>query len=305
MRLVIGSRGSQLALTQTNMIADLLRASQADLEVAVVVIRTHGDVATGPLRSFGGQGVFTKELEAALLAGEIDLAVHSLKDLPTDGPEGLVVVASPPREDVRDVLVSRFPGGLSGLPPQARLGTGSRRRRAQLLALRPDLEPAEIRGNLDTRIAKVTGGEFDAIVLAAAGLHRLGWRDRISAYLETDQVLPAVGQGALGLQMRADSPWRSRVAPLGDADTLAAVTAERALLHALGGGCHAPIAAWGRVEAQALRLDALVGAGDGTRLLRASVTGPVADAEAIGTEAARQLLNRGARELLATAEPTT
>ncbi len=304
MRLVIGSRGSQLALTQTNMIADLLRARQVGLEVAVQIIRTHGDVATGPLRSFGGQGVFTKELEAALLAGEIDLAVHSLKDLPTDSPEGLVVVASPPREDIRDVLVSRFPGGLVGLPPQARLGTGSRRRRAQLLALRPDLQPGEIRGNLDTRIAKVTGGEFDAIVLAAAGLHRLGWRDRISAYLEPDQVLPAVGQGALGLQMRADSPWRSLVAELGDADTLAAVAAERSLLRALGGGCHAPIAAWGRIQDQALHLDALVGASDGTRLLRAAVTGPPAAADELGVEAGRQLMDMGARELLAAAEPT-
>lgn len=304
LRLVIGSRGSPLALTQTRMMAGMLRERSPACEVEVEVIRTEGDVRTGPLRAFGGQGAFTKEIEGALLAGKVDLAVHSLKDLPTRGPDGLVLVATPLREDVRDALIARHGQGLIGLPVGARIGTGSLRRRAQLLALRPDLRPEEIRGNLDTRLAKVEQGELEAVVLAAAGLHRLGWQARISAYLDTAQVLPAVGQAALGLQMRADHPLRELVHSLNDDATFAAVTSERALLRALGGGCQAPIAAWGRVEDGRLRLEGLVGTPDGTRLLRAEASGPftVAGAEELGQTVARGLLDQGAAEILAALE---
>jgi hydroxymethylbilane synthase len=286
------------------MVAGMLQAHAPDCQVEVRIIRTEGDVRTGPLRSFGGQGAFTKEIEAALLGRQVDLAVHSLKDLPTHGPDELVLVATPPREDVRDALIARQGQGLMELPAGARIGTGSLRRRAQLLALRPDLRPAEIRGNLDTRLAKVEHGELEAVVLAAAGLHRLGWQERISAYLDPAQVLPAVGQAALGLQMRADHPLRKLVQSLNDDATFAAVTSERALLRALGGGCQAPVAAWGRLEDGRLRLAGLVGTPEGTRLLRAEVSGPctVAGAEELGQTAARGLLDQGAGEILTALE---
>jgi hydroxymethylbilane synthase len=286
------------------MVAGMLREHSPECEVEVEIIRTAGDVRTGPLRAFGGQGAFTKEIEGALLGRQVDLAVHSLKDLPTRGPDELALVATPPREDVRDALISRHGQVLAGLTAGARIGTGSLRRRAQLLALRPDLHLEEIRGNLDTRLAKVERGELEAVVLAAAGLHRLGWHTRISAYLDTAQVLPAVGQAALGLQMRADHPLRELVCSLNDDATLAAVTSERALLRALGGGCQAPIAAWARVEDGYLRLAGLVGSPDGTRLLRAEASGPwtMAGAEELGQTVARALVDQGAAEILAALE---
>ena len=297
-KLVIGSRGSKLALTQTYWVRDRLQAHNDSLEIEVLKIRTTGDQATGSLRSFGGAGVFTKELERALLEGQIDLAIHSLKDLPTQMHPELALVATPEREDVRDALIGPDLSSLADLPNGARLGTGSLRRRAQLKALRPDLEILDIRGNLDTRIDKAMRGECDAVVLAAAGLNRLGWQQRIGVHLSLDQVLPAPGQGALGLQMRADNPLKSYVGALNHAPTQAAVQAERQLLQTLRAGCHAPVGAWARLEEDQLTLDGLVGHPDGTEMLRARHSAPLTDAQPLGEAVAAALREQGADALL-------
>jgi hydroxymethylbilane synthase len=304
--LKIGSRGSQLALTQANLVRDLLLAHHPSLSVEIVIIQTRGDVTAGSLRAMGGQGLFTAEIERALLDGRIDLAVHSLKDLGTAPDTDLELVASPPREDVRDVLIVPA-GGFDDLAPNACLGTDSPRRQAQLRRLRPDLRFASIRGNIDTRLAKVGDGRYDGIVLAAAALHRLGWRDRISAYFEPDQVVPAAGQAALGLQMRRDDERQVLVRALNDAPTFAAVSAERACMRGLGGGCSAPIGTWARWEKDTLVLDALVGSLDGSQILRAAhsqdhspnSSQDSSDPQALGTEVARQLISQGADRLLA------
>ncbi|MBT4979551.1 MAG: hydroxymethylbilane synthase [Gemmatimonadetes bacterium] len=297
-KLVIGSRGSKLALTQTYWVRDRLQAHNDSLEIEVLKIRTTGDQATGSLRSFGGAGVFTKELERALLEGQIDLAIHSLKDLPTQMHPELALVATPEREDVRDALIGPDLSSLADLPNGARLGTGSLRRRAQLKALRPDLEILDIRGNLDTRIDKAMRGECDAVVLAVAGLNRLGWQQRIGVHLSLDQVLPAPGQGALGLQMRADNPLKSYVGALNHAPTQAAVQAERQLLQTLRAGCHAPVGAWARLEEDQLTLDGLVGHPDGTEMLRARHSAPLTDAQPLGEAVAAALREQGADALL-------
>ncbi len=297
-KLVIGSRGSKLALTQTHWVRDRLQAHHDSLEIEVLEIRTTGDTATGSLRSFGGAGVFTKELERALLEGQIDLAIHSLKDLPTQMHPELTLVATPEREDVRDALIGPDLSSLADLPNGARLGTGSLRRRAQLKALRPDLEILDIRGNLDTRIDKAMRGECDAVVLAVAGLNRLGWQQRIGVHLSLDQVLPAPGQGALGLQMRADNPLKSYVGALNHAPTQAAVQAERQLLQTLRAGCHAPVGAWARLEEDQLTLDGLVGHPDGTEMLRARHSAPLTDAQPLGEAVAAALREQGADALL-------
>lgn len=297
-KLVIGSRGSKLALTQTYWVRDRLQAHNDSLEIEVLEIRTTGDQATGSLRSFGGAGVFTKELERALLEGQIDLAIHSLKDLPTQMHPELALVATPEREDVRDALIGPDLSSLADLPNGARLGTGSLRRRAQLKALRPDLEILDIRGNLDTRIDKAMRGECDAVVLAVAGLNRLGWQQRIGVHLSLDQVLPAPGQGALGLQMRADNPLKSYVGALNHAPTQAAVQAERQLLQTLRAGCHAPVGAWARLEEDQLTLDGLVGHPDGTEMLRARHSAPLTDAQPLGEAVAAALREQGADALL-------
>jgi len=297
-KLVIGSRGSKLALTQTHWVRDRLQAHHDSLEIEVLEIRTTGDTATGSLRSFGGAGVFTKELERALLEGQIDLAIHSLKDLPTQMHPELTLVATPEREDVRDALIGPDLSSLADLPNGARLGTGSLRRRAQLKALRPDLEILDIRGNLDTRIDKAMRGECDAVVLAVAGLNRLGWQQRIGVHLSLNQVLPAPGQGALGLQMRADNPLKSYVGALNHAPTQAAVQAERQLLQTLRAGCHAPVGAWARLEEDQLTLDGLVGHPDGTEMLRARHSAPLTDAQPLGEAVAAALREQGADALL-------
>ena len=303
-QLVIGSRGSQLALAQSHMVRDLLQARHAQLEVEIEIIRTRGDATSGSLRSFGGQGVFTRQIEEALLAGQIDLAVHSLKDLPTRFHGDLVLVATPRREDVRDVLVGPEGARLDELPAGARIGTGSLRRRAQLLALRPDLEFVDIRGNIDTRIARVAPGDCTAVVLAAAAFHRLGWRHRISAYLETDQVLPAPGQAALGLQMRLGDELVPYVDALNHAPTFAAVGAERSLLRRLGTGCHAPVGAWGRLEGGQLHLDGRVGSPDGRCLLHGRISGSLEAARDLGAELAERLNGRGAAAILDALDPS-
>lgn len=297
----IGTRGSQLATTQTGHVRDDLCQRWGDeVEVQLDIIRTRGDVDRTSLRQIGGQGIFTREIERALLDGEVDLAVHSLKDLPTEMDERLVLVAIPPRQDVRDVLVTANGGGLHDLPEGARVGTGSARRQSQLAAQRPDLRFVDLRGNVDTRLRKVADGEAEAVVLAAAGLRRLGLEEHIHHALDPLTILPAPGQGALALQMRADAGDKHPfVAALDDADTHAAVTAERAFLASLGGGCRAPIAAWARVEQGDLRIDGLVSRPDGTDVSRAARSGPPAEAGRLGRELGDDVRAAGAEAVLA------
>ena len=302
--LTVGTRGSRLALAQAERVCALLReAAGSRLDLRLEIVRTEGDRSRGPLSEIGGQGVFTAELETALRDGRVDLAVHSLKDLPTAVPGDLELAAAPARADVRDVLVTAGDRGLEELPEGALLGTGSPRRRAQLLALRPDLRFDEIRGNVDTRIGKVGAGGLDGVVLAAAGLQRLGLLDRVSSYLDTDQMLPAPGQGVLGLQMRRGDPRRGLVAALNHGPTRAGAAAERSLLHALGGGCRAPVAAWGREISGELLLDGLVAFADGRELLRRTDEGLPDAADTLGRDQAAELIRAGAGRLLERAGP--
>jgi hydroxymethylbilane synthase len=268
--------------------------------VELVPISTQGDVTTQPLGVIGGQGLFTKELQRALLDRRIDLAVHSLKDLPTLPVPGLCLAAVPPRESTRDVLVSAKADCLEALPAGARVGTGSNRRRAQLLNTRPDLQVSDIRGNVDTRLRKLDEGQFEAIVLAEAGLRRLGLDDRIAAVIPRSVMLPAAGQGALGIETRTDAvDTRSLLEPLDDRETHAAVEAERALLASLQAGCLAPVGVWARIEDGQLQLDAAVLSPDGRRRLAVAVSGDLASPRELGQAAAARLLDAGAGELVA------
>lgn len=298
----IASRGSQLALWQSNAVRSAIGRAEPEREVEIEIVRTTGDrILDVPLSRIGDRGLFTKEIDEALLERRADLAVHSLKDVPTRLPEGLVLAAVSERADPRDVLVARggVPGSLATLPPGARVGTSSLRRRAQLRAARPDVEVLDIRGNLDTRLAKLDRGEYDAILLAAAGVIRLGWSDRISETLEPEHWLPAVGQGALAIIAREDdADLRATLASLHHFGTAAAVRAERALLRSLEGGCQIPIAALGTVEGDTLRLDALVADLEGETILRGQLDGPAAEAERIGTELAERLRADGADRIL-------
>lgn len=295
----LGTRGSQLALAQTELVAAALRQAHTGLSVEIVIVHTTGDRRGESLREIGGQGAFTRELEFALLDGRVDVAVHSLKDLPSSLAPGLVLAATPAREDVRDVLVSRDGRGLAALPSRSRVGTGSLRRAAQLLRARPDLEIADIRGNVDTRLRKLDERQYDAIVLAAAGLRRLGRTDRVSEFLPTELLLPAPGQAALGLECRSeDRTVRELLAPLNDPATFAAVTAERAVLQAFGAGCRLPIAALGRVEGDSLMLHARVLDLDGTLALDERDQASFGEAEALGARVAATLLVQGAADLL-------
>lgn len=262
-------------------------------------MRTAGDRSRASLREIGGRGVFVAELERALLAGEIDMAVHSLKDLPTRETEGLSIAAVARREDPRDALVSRGGLTLSRLPPGAVVGTGSPRRAAQLLSLRPDLRIADIRGNVDTRIRRVEAGEYEAAVLAAAGLARLGWLDRASQLLSPEEMLPAVGQGALAVQVRADDEEAAALARAADdPPTHLATAAERAFERRLGGGCQAAVAALGEVAGGRLRLRGLVADPLGGSIIRGEVEGAAEEGEALGLRLAEELLARGAAALL-------
>jgi hydroxymethylbilane synthase len=279
-----------------------LRESDPELRVEVRVVRTTGDrVLDVPLARIGEQGLFTKELDLALLSGEADLAVHSLKDVPTRVPDGLRLAAVLARTDPRDVLIlrERKVGTLAALPAGARLGTSSLRRRAQLLAIRPDLLVEDLRGNLNTRLARLDAGEYDAVLLAAAGVLRLGWENRISGFLSPPEWLPAVGQGALALVAPVDSPALERVRPLNDPDTAAAVTAERAFLRAVEGGCQIPVGALAVRDGVGLRVHGLIAALDGNDMVRAVEHGPIEAAEEIGQRLAAELLARGGSEILA------
>lgn len=305
-QLIIGSRGSKLALWQVEWVRAQLAALNPRLEVRVQILKTSGDInQNAPLSVIGGQGAFTKELEHALLDGRIDLAVHSLKDLPTVLAEGLMLAAIAEREDPRDALIlpalSQVNGAASihSLPAGVRVGTSSPRRRAQLRHLRPDLCLRELRGNVDTRLRKLDEGEFDAIVLASAGLRRLGLAERISAYVPTDELLPAVGQGALGLETRSgDAATRRLVSQLNHAPTRAACEAERSLLRQFGAGCQAPIAAHAVVQGEVLKLEGLVAAPSGEEVLRETVEGRACEAERLGEGLALCLQSRGASLLL-------
>jgi hydroxymethylbilane synthase len=266
-----------------------------------VPLSTRGDrEQAGPIGAMGGQGVFTKELQRALAAGEIDLAVHSLKDLPTDAVAGLVLAAVPPRGAAGDVLVSRKVRSWEELPAGAVIGTGSLRRRTQLWHARADLKMEDVRGNVDTRLRKLDEGQYDGLILAEAGLERLGLAGQITQVLPKSLMLPAVGQGALGLEARADDRRTlDALAPLDDPETHAAVLAERALLATLRGGCLAPIGAWARVAEGRLSLSGVVLSLDGAKRLAAEAAGDLADAVALGRSVAAELLSRGAGEFIA------
>ncbi len=294
----IGTRASQLALWQANWVADQLRGFGATVEI--VEISTSGDRdQRDPILEMGQTGVFTKEIQAAVLNGDADLAVHSLKDLPTETVEGLVLAAVPPRENCFDVLITRVVASLGELPVGARVGTGSLRRKAQLRHLRADLKIEGIRGNVDTRLRKLRDGEFDAIVLAAAGLKRLDLADHIVEQFSPPRMLPAPGQGALGIECHRDaSEVLNFVSQLQHYESRAATDAERSMLALLHAGCSAPVGAWGRVENGRLLLDGLVASLDGQNVLRASASGDVDLAMQLGQQTAESLLAQGAAEII-------
>jgi hydroxymethylbilane synthase len=296
----IGTRGSALALAQANWVAAQISGSYPGCRVELVVIKTTGDKLHDiPLAQVGGKGLFIKEIEEALLSDQVDLAVHSLKDMPAEVPDGLKLGAVPPREDCRDAFISSRYGSLAEIPPGGRVGTGSLRRRVQLLHRRPDLEVVPIRGNVDTRLKKMETLGLDALILAAAGLNRLGLAHLYACCVPETDMLPAVSQGALGLEIRAtDRDLQELVAFLDDPPTRAAVTAERAFLARLEGGCVVPVAALGRVQADALHLEALISDLEGRRLLRDAATGPVSAAARLGSSLAESLLAQGGREIL-------
>ena len=296
----LGTRASALALAQSGHVADALRELGHDVEL--VRITTYGDTSSAAITQLGGTGVFVTALRDALLAGEVDLAVHSYKDLPTAPADGLVIAAVPPRQDARDALVARNGLTLGELPAGARIGTGSPRRTAQLRALGMGHEIVPVRGNVDTRIALVTNGDLDAVVLARAGLARLGRLDEITETLDPLQVLPAPAQGALAIECRADSELVAVLKALDDPDTRVAVDAERALLAALEAGCSAPVGAMAEVvdddDGPAVFLRGLVAALDGSDVVRLSATGPMHDPTGVGKRLAAELLDLGAAELM-------
>lgn len=298
-RLIIGSRGSQLALCQAHWVKARLQESSPGLLVETRIIKTSGDIITdAPLSKIGGKGLFTKEIEEALLEGQIDLAVHSLKDLPTTLPSGLCLAAVTEREEVRDAFVSNRFKSLNHLSRGARIGTSSLRRQSQLLYSRKDLELLNLRGNLDTRLRKLDLEQYDAIVLACAGLIRLGHADRITEIIPVEQICPAIGQGALGIEARLDDGFTvDKLQLLNHRQTQLAAEAERAFLRRLGGGCQVPIAGYALVEDRQLRMQGVIASPDGLRLFRDTEAGEVAgstDAEILGNRLAEKLLAAGA-----------
>ncbi|MBI5441152.1 MAG: hydroxymethylbilane synthase [Deltaproteobacteria bacterium] len=299
-RLKIATRKSQLALWQANWVKDQLEALHSGIEVELVKIVTKGDkILDVPLAQVGGKGLFVKEIEDALLDGRADLAVHSMKDVPVELPEGLHLAVVCKREDPRDAWFSSSATPFRDVPAGARIGTSSLRRQAQLKALRPDLIFESLRGNVDTRLRKLEEGQFDAVVLAAAGVKRLGFADRVTEYLDSGVTLPAIGQGAVGIECRREDPeTNALIAPLLHPATWTAVLAERALLGTLQGGCQVPIAGFAEIEGDELRLRGLVGNLDGTVLLRGERRGPASEAPELGKALAQELLDRGAREIL-------
>lgn len=298
--MVLGTRGSKLAIQQSQWVQARLRELAPHVTVKLQRIQTSGDkILDVPLAKIGGKGLFVKEIEEALLSGTIDLAVHSMKDVPTELPGGLDLLCIPLREDPRDALISRDGRAFKDLPAGAKVGTSSLRRQAQLLQARPDLSISMLRGNLDTRLKKLRDGQFDAIVLAAAGLRRLGWEREITEYLSPDISLPAIGQGALGIEGRRDDGFvQSILSGLEHGPTRTVVMAERALLHRLQGGCQVPIAAHATLNGRDLVLEGLVASVDGKEVIRDRVQGTFDDPESAGIRLAERLLTRGGDRIL-------
>jgi hydroxymethylbilane synthase len=296
--LIIGSRGSRLALWQAEWVQDQLQKNGIRSEIKK--IKTTGDkILDVPLAKVGGKGLFVKEIEEALMKGEVDLAVHSMKDVPSQLPDPLHLAAIPPREDPRDAVIGRNGVRLADLPSGAAIGTSSLRRQAQLWAFRPDLRIVPLRGNLDSRLRKLDEGVFEAIILAAAGLHRLGWGDRITEYLAPEVSLPAIGQGALAIECRKDdSEVNAMISFLNDPETACTVSAERALLTRLEGGCQVPIAGHATLSKSQITLDGLVASVDGKTILRERRTAKTSEAAALGIQVAEALLARGADQIL-------
>jgi len=298
--LTLGTRGSKLALQQSEWFQSRIHAVAPHVRVTLRKIQTSGDrIVDVPLAKIGGKGLFVKEIEEALLAGEIDLAVHSMKDVPAQLPEGLDILCVPVREDARDALISRDGRPFKDLPQGATIGTASLRRQAQLLNARPDLRIEMLRGNLDTRLRKLKEGQFDAIVLAAAGLHRLAWAQEITEYLDPVVSLPAIGQGALGIEGRSSDQFvRSVLERLNDHVTATTVMAERAFLARLEGGCQVPIAAYATLSNGQVILDGLVAGIDGKTIIRDRIQGNSQDAHTLGVQLAERLLARGGDKIL-------
>lgn len=299
--LIIGTRQSLLALWQSNHIASLLRKQYPDCQVTLKKIVTKGDrILDVPLAQIGGKGLFTKEIETELLDGTVDLAVHSLKDMPTVLPEGLCLTAITTRANVGDAFVSNKYASFSELPQGAVLGTSSLRRKAQLLAVRPDLKIVDLRGNVDTRLRKLDEGQMDAIILAAAGLERLGHADRIREIIPTTVCLPAVGQGALAIECRNDNKEvRDMLAFLNDLPTKQATDAERAFLGLIEGGCQVPIGVHAEVENDNVKIEAVIASLDGSKVLRNNITGPAVNAADLGRKLGQQMLTEGGEQILA------
>ncbi len=303
----IGTRGSKLALWQANWVKSALNAGNTSIAVELVPIKTRGDkILDVPLAKVGGKGLFVKEIEDALLNGRIDLAVHSMKDMPSEIPDGLCVGAIPEREIPQDVLISKKGLLLHDLMPGARVGTSSLRRSAQLLHARPDLVILPLRGNLDTRIKKLETENLDAIILAAAGVKRLGLENRITEYLDENVMLPAVGQGALCIEIRQNDPEiEPIIAALNHQETWTVVMGERAFLNRLEGGCQVPIAAHGKLEKNTFTLCGLVAAVDGTTIIKETLSGPEDSSESIGVNLANRLLSMGAKTIMENLYPLT
>jgi len=304
-KVVIGTRGSKLALWQAEWVKAELQRLNPGLEIELNKIKTTGDkILDVPLAKVGGKGLFVKEIEEALLKGEADLAVHSMKDVPTEFPEGLYLAVICEREDPRDAFIaqSREQGAksLKDLPQGATIGTSSLRRSCQLLSKRPDLKIAQLRGNLETRFRKLDEGQFDAMILATAGVKRLGWQQRITEVIEPETSLPAIGQGAVGIECRiGDEFIKQLIAPLNHNDTSICVRAERALLKRLQGGCQVPIAAYATIKDGRLIMDGLVGSVTGDRIIKEHLEGKIEDAETLGITLGERLLSKGADKILA------
>jgi len=297
----IATRKSPLALWQANHVREALLVRNPGLKVELLTMTTQGDkILDTPLAKVGGKGLFVKELEVGMLEGRADLAVHSMKDVPVEFPEGLGLAAVLPREDPRDVLISNRFSSIDELPDGARVGTSSLRRQCQLRARRPDLQILDLRGNVNTRLKKLDEGAYDAILLAAAGVRRMGWESRITELLPPEQFLPAIGQGAIGIEIRSDDQRvASLVAQLNDPRTATRIAAERALNERLQGGCQVPIAGYSEISHGVIVLRALVGRPDGSELVQGVISGRPEDAEELGRVLADDLLSRGAREILA------
>ena len=296
----IATRKSQLALWQAEYVANLLQKAHPDLQIELMKMSTQGDkILDTPLAKVGGKGLFVKELELGMLNGDADIAVHSMKDVPVEFPEGLHLPVICPREDPRDAFVSNNYSSLDELPQGARVGTSSLRRQCQLREKRPDLTILDLRGNVNTRLQKLDDDQYDAIILAAAGLIRLGFHERIREYISPDISLPAIGQGAVGIECRVnDERINELIAPLNDAMTATLVLAERAMNARLQGGCQVPIAGFAEIDNDILLLRGLVGETDGSNIIRGDIAGPLANAEEMGVALAEDLLSRGVDRIL-------